>query len=146
MTWSVKKSVVVPVDFSDESMSAVSAAIGLAESPAAVKVVHVLPDLAMTEPTEIWESIDYGLMRQRAEEALRERLDAAPTRGVESKVVFGDPGQAIVDFAKENKAELIVLPSHGRSGLQRLLVGSVAERVVRLSECPVLVLKTRKSG
>ena len=47
----------------------------------------------------------------------------------------------IADFAQEKKAELIVLPSHGRTGLTRLLLGSVAEKVVRLAHCPVLVLK-----
>ena len=56
---------------------------------------------------------------------------------------FGDPGHQIAQYAEEAKADLIVLPSHGRSGLQRLLIGSVAERVVRHAPCPVLVVRGR---
>ena len=56
-------------------------------------------------------------------------------------VEFGDPGNQIVDFAERISAELIVIPSHGRTGIERLLLGSVAERVARLAPCPVLVLR-----
>ncbi|MEZ6094353.1 MAG: universal stress protein [Pirellulaceae bacterium] len=55
--------------------------------------------------------------------------------------MFGDPGSEITRFAKENDAGLIVISSHGRTGVSRLLLGSVAERVVRLAPCPVLVLR-----
>jgi nucleotide-binding universal stress UspA family protein len=56
-------------------------------------------------------------------------------------VRFGDPGREIAAHAEELHAELIVMPSHGRTGLSRLFIGSVAERVVRLAHCPVLILK-----
>ena len=56
-------------------------------------------------------------------------------------VRFGDPASEIVDFASGIAADIIVLPSHGRTGLTHLLIGSVAERVIRLAKCPVLVLK-----
>ena len=55
--------------------------------------------------------------------------------------VLGDPGHQIAEFAKEAGAGLIVMPSHGRTGLTHLLIGSVAERVVRFAHCPVLVLR-----
>jgi nucleotide-binding universal stress UspA family protein len=61
--------------------------------------------------------------------------------GVNIRIDFGDPGQQIAAFARDIHADLIVLPSHGRTGLARLMIGSVAERVVRLSHCPVLVLR-----
>jgi universal stress protein A len=57
-------------------------------------------------------------------------------------VLFGDPGQQIAIFAKEMKAGLIVMSSHGRTGLAHLLIGSVAERVLRLASCPVLILRS----
>lgn len=57
------------------------------------------------------------------------------------EVRIGDPGVEIVKVATELKAGLIVMPSHGRTGLKHLLLGSVAERVVRTATCPVLVLR-----
>ena len=57
------------------------------------------------------------------------------------EILFGDPGHEITEFAERVKADLIVMPSHGRTGLSRLLIGSVAERVIRLAHCPVLVLR-----
>jgi universal stress protein A len=60
---------------------------------------------------------------------------------VESRVVEGDPSVAIVDLARESGADIIVIGSHGRSGLSRLLMGSVAEHVVRNASCPVLTVK-----
>jgi nucleotide-binding universal stress UspA family protein len=56
-------------------------------------------------------------------------------------VRIGDPGHEIADCAAEIGADLVVISSHGRKGVKRLLIGSVAERVVRLSHCPVLVLR-----
>ena len=55
--------------------------------------------------------------------------------------MIGDPGSEITKLAKEVGAHLIIMPSHGRTGISRLLLGSVAERVLRLSHCPVLVLR-----
>ena len=60
---------------------------------------------------------------------------------VNLEIEFGDAGYRIADHAKQLNADLIVMPSHGRSGITRLLIGSVAERVVRLAHCPVLVLR-----
>ena len=62
-------------------------------------------------------------------------------RGVHTAVLLGEPAHGITDYAQEKGAQLIVVPSHGRTGLTRLLIGSVAERVVRLAHCPVLVLR-----
>ena len=73
---------------------------------------------------------------------MREKLADKKYAGVQMKVSFGDPGSEIAAFAKTEKADLIVLPSHGRTGLRHLLIGSVAEKVVRLAHCPVLVLRS----
>ena len=54
----------------------------------------------------------------------------------------GDPGKEIVKYAKEVNANMIVMSSHGRTGLARLFLGSVAERVLRLANCPVLILRS----
>ena len=73
--------------------------------------------------------------------ALKQRLADAKYQGIQLSVVLGEPAHGIANFAEEKKAELIVIPSHGRTGITRLLIGSVAERVVRLAHCPVLVLR-----
>ena len=72
---------------------------------------------------------------------MAEKLLEMGYKTVRIEVRLGDPSTEIVDFAKDIAADLIVLPSHGRKGISRFLIGSVAERVVRLSPCPVLVIK-----
>jgi nucleotide-binding universal stress UspA family protein len=61
--------------------------------------------------------------------------------GLTELVQVGNPGIVISDYAKQSGAELVVMPSHGHHGLRRILLGSVAERVLRHAECPVLVLR-----
>lgn len=141
MAWLPKTSVVVPVDFSSESLEAVVLALELVAAPTALHLVHVLPALEPTEPGVIWSTIDNTGRLHHAEQALRQRVDATPAAGAQVAARIGDPGHEIADHAAEVKAELIVLPSHGRTGLARVLLGSTAERVVRLAHCPVLVLR-----
>jgi nucleotide-binding universal stress UspA family protein len=139
MSWLPRKCVVVPYDFSDESLVAVKLGREMVEQPSAMYVIHVLPELTATEPGVIWSTIDDASRMAHAQNAMEERLNKFP--GVQFKVAFGDPGQTITDLASEIQADLIVIPSHGRTGVKRLLLGSVAERVVRLAHCPVLVLR-----
>lgn len=141
MAWLPKQTVVVPVDFSDESIAALDTAMELVADASHVHVIHVLPALEAAEPGVIWNSIDDNSRRRHAEQALRERLTDAKFQRLNLHIAFGDPGHGIADFAEQLKAELIVLPSHGRRGLSRLLIGSTAERVVRMAHCPVLVLR-----
>ena len=142
MSWFPKRTVVVPVDFSDESFAAIEVALQLAQEPAGVQVVHVLPEPAMVEPGIEWQEIDNELRASRAEDAIRERLIDPKYAPVQIDIEFGSAGYRIAAFAKRIAADLIVIPSHGHSRLERLLLGSVTERVVRLSHCPVLVLRT----
>ena len=141
MNWLPRHSVVVPVDFSDESFQAVDLGLSLVDEPSHLHVIHVLPYLAPTEPGVIWSTVDDADRMTHAREALEKQLADAKFQGVDIRIEFGDPGQQIAEFAQQNEADLIVLPSHGRTGLTRLLIGSVAERVVRLAHCPVLVLR-----
>ncbi len=141
MPWLPKKCVAVPVDFSDDSFAALDAALEMVDSPAGVHIVYVLPILDPAEPGVIWTTVDNSSRSRHAEDAMRERLADKKYQGVSITIRFGDPGSEIAHFAQEKKAELIVLPSHGRTGLTRLLIGSVAEKVVRLAHCPVLVLR-----
>ena len=141
MSWLQKKIVVVPIDFSEVSFEALAAARDLVEDASSLHVVYVLPVMEPAEPGVIWQTIDDASRQRHAEQALREKLDESKYQGVDLKIAFGDPGHEITAYAEQLGAELIVLPSHGRTGLKRMLIGSVAERVVRLAHCPVLVMR-----
>ena len=141
MSWTPKEKIVVPVDFSDESFAAVDEALEMVPDASHLYVIHVLTPLSANDPAVRWDVIDEGVAVERAKENLEERLVDPRYRGHHVAIVFGNPGAEIAEYAEEIGADLIVLPSHGRTGLRRLLIGSVAERVVRLAHCPVLVLR-----
>jgi len=136
--------VVVPVDFSEASFAAVDAALDLVTDAAHLRVINVQPVLEPAEPGVIWNTIDNESRSRHAEQALRERLADAKYTGIHVDVAFGGAGHEIAEFAEKVGADLIVVPSHGRTGLSRMLIGSVAEMVVRLAHCPVLVIKPPK--
>ncbi len=141
MAWKELNKVIVPVDFSDESFQAVDTALAIVESPERLHVLHVLPELSPLEPGEVWATINEQTRTKHAESALRERLSAPAYAGIQITILFGAPGHQIAAHAAAIRADMIILPSHGRTGLAHLLIGSVAERVVRLAHCPVLVLR-----
>lgn len=141
MPWLPKKCVIVPVDFSEESIAAVGTALQLVAGPAAIHVLHVMPAFEPTDLESVWLPTDPEVRISHARQALDERMQKEGYNGVHTDVVLGEAGHAVADFAKKQGAELIVLPSHGRTGIAHVLIGSTAERVVRLSHCPVLVLR-----
>jgi nucleotide-binding universal stress UspA family protein len=141
MPWLPKRLVVVPFDFSDEARRAIDTALDLVSEPQQVRVVYAVQDLAPLEMAEQWTHIDVAVRRDHALQALREALQDERYAHVQCDVVFGEPGQAVPNYASELGADLMVLTSHGRTGLKRLLIGSVAERMVRYAHCPVLVLR-----
>lgn len=140
MSFTPKKNVVVPVDFSKASFEALRVARELVEDVSGLHVVHVLPMLSPMDPGVVWDAWNDENRKKHAMEALRERLDA-DAKGATVDVLIGDPAREIAEHASDIKADLIVIPSHGRTGAARLLIGSVAERVVRHAHCPVLVLR-----
>jgi nucleotide-binding universal stress UspA family protein len=133
--------VVVPIDFSDDSFAALDTAAELAADKADLRVIHVLPELEPAEPGVIWNTIDDAGREEHAAKALEAELLKRGRGGLSLRVCIGDPGHEIARFAEELDAGLIIISSKGKSALQRLLLGSVADRVVRLAHCPVLVLK-----
>ena len=142
MAWSVSKTILVPYDFSTHSRVAVDKALAIADSPSQVHVLHVLPTFIPLAPEGFpVEGIDDRVRLEYTQKALQEEFADPKYAQVVKEVLIGDPGTLCADRAKALNAELIVIPSHGRSGLTRLVLGSVAERVVRLAQVPVLVLK-----
>jgi nucleotide-binding universal stress UspA family protein len=142
MAWFPKRNVIVPVDFSPESMNAIEVGLALVDQPSHLHVIHVVIDITPLEAGEVWGVIDPQARLEQTEKLLREKLADKKYAGVQITVLLGEPAHAIANYAQEKHAELVVIPSHGRTGLTRLLIGSVAERVVRLAHCPVLVLRT----
>ncbi len=141
MTWLPGKTIVVPLDFSDDSFAALETAREMAGDPDDLRVIHVLPILEANDPGVIWSTIDDESRRSHATEALQKEFAQRGCEAMPIEIRFGDPGHEIAHYADQVEAGLIVLPSHGKSALQHLLIGSVAERVVRLAHCAVLVLK-----
>jgi nucleotide-binding universal stress UspA family protein len=129
-------------DFSDSSKCAFRLACSLAgRFGARLIVLHVA-----VRPTV---AFGHGVMPpdpEECEEYLQECLHCMragdPTLKLERRLVEGEPAAEILRVAEETKCDLIVIGTHGRTGLGRLLMGSVAEEVLRKADCPVLTLKT----
>lgn len=160
-------SVLVPVDFSPYATEALRYAAGIAERFASSLIVlHVIPHETTSQavsqrlglphvlapgsasaqaetdmPPDVTEEVVIDL-REQAYAALQAFLPARlTTRPVELRVVVGQPFERIIETAVREQVGLIVLGTHGRTGLAHMIMGSVAERVVRLAPCPVLTVK-----
>ena len=96
MSWLPKHSVVVPVDYSDESFGAIDLALNLVDAPSHLHVIHVLPVLAPTEPGVIWAAVDDSSRADHARDAVAERLSDPKYQGIDIAIDFGDPGRQIV--------------------------------------------------
>ena len=138
--------ILVPIDFSGHSSNALDTAIGLAETlGASIHLAHVLHyPVQFTAPAEL--SIPQDLWTQVRDGAEKELGDAARRVtgagiSVESHLVEGPSAQAIVELADKIGADLIVMGTRGLSGLKHVMLGSVAERTVRLAHCPVMTVK-----
>jgi nucleotide-binding universal stress UspA family protein len=141
------KKILVPVDFSIHSAEATRVAADLAKHfDASLTVAYVydplafaLPDaFAMVPQTEIDRLLD--AFRAQLAQSQRQAVDAGAPH-VETELLQGFVSGEIVQFANRGEFDLIVMGTHGRTGMQHLVLGSVAERVVRLARCPVLTVK-----
>jgi len=142
MSFLPRRKILVPVDFSDCSAPAVRVAMELASAPADVHVVHVIPELNPVSPVAVWGE---GDVQQRLVDKAREYLGTwlqnHECPEVDPDIAVGSEATKIVQLAQSLDADLIVIPSHGRTGLSRVVMGSVAEQVTRYAPCPTLVLR-----
>jgi len=141
MSWLPKQKVVVPIDFSEMSMDAISTALELVEKPSDVHVLHVLVPLEGLSPGVVWGEINDESREKSVRKSFAKSADEHGWGDVQFEVEFGDPGFLITDHAEKIGADLIVISSHGYGGFKRLVLGSVAERVIRHAECGVVVLR-----
>ena len=133
------RTILHPTDFSEPSEHAFRLACALARDHGArVLVLHVVPPPADREETARRTGVSFY---ERLWNNLR-RLQAPDARvWVEYRMADGEPAREILRVADEGPCDLIVLSTHGRTGLRRLVMGSVAEEVLRAAPCPVLTLK-----
>jgi universal stress protein A len=137
--------VLVPLDFSTYAEQALDYAIALAQKlQARVTLLHVIQPPGVNVAGGIWPSAtflqDLEAAVTRDLEGYLARVTAAGLAG-EIVIVHGVPFQEILDTAKARQVDLIIMGTHGRTGLSHVLLGSVAEKVVRLAPCPVLIAR-----
>jgi universal stress protein A len=140
--------ILVATDFSDASEDALAYARMLADAfGASLHVLHVLEDLAAHAwTTEVYVAALPGVheeMERQAHDRLQQLLSEEERARYRAELVlrFGSPFVEIVRYAREHEIGLIVLGTHGRGALAHMLLGSVAERVVRKAPCPVLTVR-----
>lgn len=138
---SATKKILFPTDFSECSDAGLEHASTLAASMgASLLIVHVEEPPLAYAGGEMY----YGTPEPDTrvlEEMLRKVRPADPTIAVDHRLIVGSPAHAICDLAEQEGVDMIVMGTHGRTGLKRLLMGSVAEHVVRWAPCPVLTFK-----
>jgi nucleotide-binding universal stress UspA family protein len=145
MIQNVKK-ILAPIDFSEYSMEALRGAMELARDlNGELHIVHVVaPHFALLD--KMREQARETLMVEEAEEELAriKRDDCGNSTEVFTQVMVGPPVPKLVEYAKEQQIDLILLATHGRTGIEHLMIGSVAEKLVRAAPCSVLVFRPRK--
>jgi len=150
------RSILLPTDFSESAECALSYAADLArrdgarllclhvvETVAPPPVVGYAPTAEPPPSADVSEGLEESAQRELPRLA---RRDECAGLEVEELVTHGEAASEIVRVARERAVDLIVVSSHGRTGLGRMLFGSTAESVVRHAQCPVLVVKPKGSG
>ncbi|WP_375137158.1 universal stress protein [Halostella litorea] len=142
--------ILVPTDGSEGVERAIEHAVDLAAAHgASVHAVYVVNSASYgTIPMETsWEGIA-DVLRDEGESALERVRTLAENRGVavETALLDGSPSKEIVRYAEAEGCDLVVMGTHGRGGIDRLLLGSVAERVVRSADVPVLTVRVSGEG
>lgn len=141
--------IVCPVDFSEGSEHALDKAVELARALGAqLELVHVYQNPVLVLPDSAAVAMDPALITQLSgqskkllEDALLRLRAKAPELQVNAHLLQGSAADGIVEFAEQAGATMIVVGTHGRRGFQRFLLGSVAERVVRIAHIPVLTVQ-----
>ena len=143
------KSILVPTDFSEYSDRAIKQAVDIAEqNNAKIYLIHVVDQLQQCAidyciPVEVMQKVQSDSEKEavkKMQEEARKILQSSKIE-VAFDVKSGTPYEEIVKEQQDRKADLIVIASHGRTGILKTLIGSVAERVMREAKCPVLLVR-----
>lgn len=143
------KKILCPIDFSDYSYDALEYAKDIAKTyNSKLYVLHIIyepadftgfyvPHISFDKIRSEIESGAKKIMTEVKEEKLKD------ISGAETMIIFGVPSDEIVRFAKDKEIDLIVIGSQGKKGIEKMVFGSTAEKVVRKATCPVLVIKPK---
>jgi len=139
------RNIVIATDGSENSKKAISYGIGIAKlSGATVHTLYVVDTSSFSSiPMDGgWEEM-YEILRKEGEKAVSEVKELGEASGVNVRNVIleGHPSSEITTFAENNDADIIVVGTLGKTGLDRFLMGSVAEKVMRSSKIPVLIVR-----
>jgi len=147
MSSELYRNIVIETDGSENSRKAISCGIEIAKiSVATVYIIHVVDTLSVV--SDIWtagKDLIHDMMIRDGKKILSETKKTIEDSGVEVKDVLlnGHPGEEIIKFAENNNMDLIVMGTLGATGLEKFLMGSVAEKVVRHSKVPVMVVRNQ---
>ena len=138
------KKILLASDGSEHSKRAAENAINIAKSSPSSKVEIVFvvdPDKVKSDVLQHWNSADLGDSRrkERINDVEKMALDSGIT--YEIKVLHGEPGPVIVDYANKNNFEIVIIGSRGLNALQEFVLGSVSHKVAKRANCPVLIVK-----
>jgi nucleotide-binding universal stress UspA family protein len=141
------KRICCAVDFSDASRAAMEVATDLSRRLGAELVLlhaypvpgFTFPDGSVVASPSMMQELAEGAARHL--EAWRSDVEALGLAGVKAERAVGDPAREIVQYARTHAVDLLVLGTHGRTGLEHALIGSVAERVLRKAPCAVLTVR-----
>jgi universal stress protein A len=142
------KKILCPVDFSQFTQEVVNYALDLAKKyGAVVHIMHVVPNMTYFTPYESFLTPEnlIAIEKNIQDEVERNfakllKNDTVPTKTV---IKTGVPFVEIIDYAKSESIDLIVMGTHGHTGLEHILIGNVAEKVVRKSPCPVMTIRPK---
>jgi nucleotide-binding universal stress UspA family protein len=141
------KRILVAVDFSEPSTRALTHAVAMAQRfEASLDVLHVVPNPYIDDPAGLYLPLPVTYVNDLVDDA-QKRLDdllaSVDRQRLRARTVVkvGDPLRQVVEYARNESCDLVVLGTHRRSGLAHLFLGSVAERVVRTAPCPVLTVR-----
>jgi universal stress protein A len=148
------KKILAPIDFSELSMEAMRGAIKLANDfSAEVYLVHIIaphntfiPLPLATNAEQSRELAREAAMLQQAEEELKriKKDEFGDSKKVSTFVAVGQPVEKLVEYARQQEIDLILLATHGRTGAEHFVIGSVTEKLVRYAPCSVLVFRRRR--
>jgi nucleotide-binding universal stress UspA family protein len=144
------KSILFPTDFSEGSVQALPYAVEFAKKYSAkLYILHVIYDMAKGSGLYV-PHVSMDQLYREIQDGAKKELDnfgveaLSGMKNVERMVITGVPHHEIVEFANKNKIDIVVIGTHGRTGIDRLLFGSTAAQVVRNAPCPVLTVRVPK--
>ncbi len=144
------KKILCPYDFSEYAEEALLYAIKLADEETLISVLNIIQLPYAIDPNGFpYFEVTAGEIKSKTEEALHNKIDSLKQKHHELKFDFlieegNEPAELILKVQRNGGYEIVIMGSHGRKGLGRLLLGSVSESVLREALCPVLIVKTTK--